>query len=250
VREHHEPGGMIALCRDHHPEADAGAFSNDDLRELKRTGREKARLLGARFNWMREQLLVRVGSAFYYETPIAIRIGERPIVWFNRSEANRVLVNLSMPSASGDPRLEMRDNFWLTEGTNLRVLNCPPSGKVVQARYANDDLLRIEFRNIDSLEEPSTSRVALRAGCCFEPLGCLPAANSRPVEQAVGCLGRDYWIRTRWRSPLVAHSGGRQGRPVTPSVQGPQIPNTQASCGGLQRRVVPRDFLNRELAVE
>ena len=33
---------MIALCRDHHPEADAGAFSNDGLRELKRTGREKA----------------------------------------------------------------------------------------------------------------------------------------------------------------------------------------------------------------
>jgi hypothetical protein len=153
VREHHEPGGMIALCRDHHPEANAGAFSNDDLHELKRTGREKARLLGARFNWMREQLLVRVGSVFYYETPIAIRIGERPIVWFNRNEANRVPVNLSMPSASGDPRLEMRDNFWLTEGTNLRALNCPPSGKVVQTRYANDDLLRIEFRNIGSLEE-------------------------------------------------------------------------------------------------
>jgi hypothetical protein len=64
-----------------------------------------------------------------------------------------VLVNLSMPSASGDPRLEMRDNFWLTEGTNLMGLNCPPSGKVVQARYDNNDLLRIEFRNIDSLEE-------------------------------------------------------------------------------------------------
>jgi hypothetical protein len=144
---------MIAVCRDHHPEADAGAFSDDDLRELKRTGRERARLLGARFNWMHEQLLVRVGSVFYYETPIAIRIGERPIVWFNRNEANRVLVNLSMPSASGDPRLEMRDNFWLTEGTNLRALNCPPSGRVVQARYDNNDLLRIEFRNIDSLEE-------------------------------------------------------------------------------------------------
>jgi hypothetical protein len=144
---------MIALCRHHHPEADTGAFSNDDLRELKRTGREKARLLGARFNWMREQLLVRVGSVFHYETPIAIRIGERPIVWFNRNEANKVLVNLSTPSASGDPRLEMRDNFWLTEGTNLRALKCPPSGKVVQARYANDDLLRTEFRNIASLEE-------------------------------------------------------------------------------------------------
>lgn len=153
VREHHEPEGMIALCRDHHPEADAGAFRDDDLRKLKRTGREKSRLLGARFNWTREQLLVRVGSVFYYETPIAIRIGDGPIVWFNRNEANRLLVNLSMPSATGDPRLEMRDNFWLTEGANLRALNCPPSGKVVQARYDNKDLLRIEFRNVNSLDE-------------------------------------------------------------------------------------------------
>src|ERR1035438_1499768 len=55
---------------------------------------------------------------------------------------------------------------------------------------------------------PSTSRVALRAGCCFEPLGCLPAANSRPVEQGVGCLGRAYSIRRRWRSRSVAQSGG------------------------------------------
>lgn len=62
-------------------------------------------------------------------------------------------MNLSMPSASGEPRLEMRDNFWLTEGTNLRALNCPPSGRVVQARYNNDDLLRVEFRNVASLEE-------------------------------------------------------------------------------------------------
>jgi hypothetical protein len=189
VREHHEPEGMIALCRDHHPEADAQAFTEDELRELKRTGRDKDRLLGARLNWMREQLLIRVGGVFYYETPIAVRIGDTPIVWFRRNENNRVLVNLSMPSASGEPRLEMRDNFWLTEGANLRVLNCPPSGRVIQARYSNDDMLRIEFRNIASLEEldrryqtraPKPKR---RAGHRSPPIARGPTSHASPVAK-------------------------------------------------------------------
>ena len=95
---------MIALCRDHHPEADGGAFTIDDLRRFKQEGRQQTALIGARFNWMREQLLVRLGGMFYYETPVALQIGTDPVVWFNRDLSNRILLNLTMLTTSGQPR--------------------------------------------------------------------------------------------------------------------------------------------------
>ena len=58
-----------------------------------------------------------------------------------------------MPTMSGESRLQMRDNFWITEGENVRVINCPPSGRVLSATYQNGDLIRVEFRQIDSIQE-------------------------------------------------------------------------------------------------
>lgn len=153
IKEHHDPAGMVALCRDHHPEADGGAFTIDDLRRFKQEGRQQTALIGARFNWMREQLLVRLGGMFYYETPVALQIGTNPVVWFNRDPSNRILLNLTMPTTSGQPRLVMRDNFWLTEGANIKTIKCPPSGKLVTVTYQNDDRLRVEFREVESTEE-------------------------------------------------------------------------------------------------
>lgn len=151
-RHHHDPAGMVALCRDHHPEADAGVFTPDQLREFKRVGRDRNRPLGAQFNWMRERLLAVVGGNFYYEMPIAVRVGNIPVVWFNRDDAGRLLVNLQMLTTSHEPRMVMLDNFWITEGTAEREVRCPPHGRLVSAEYPNGDRLKIEFRELTNLQ--------------------------------------------------------------------------------------------------
>jgi hypothetical protein len=117
TEQHHNPEGMIALCRDHHPEADSGAFTKTQLPEFKERGRDRAQALGGRFNWMRENLLAIVGGTFYYEVPVAVRIQGTKIAWFNREESGRLLVNLLMPTTSGEPRVVMLDNFWMTDGS-------------------------------------------------------------------------------------------------------------------------------------
>jgi hypothetical protein len=151
-RHHHDPAGMIALCRDHHPEADAGTFTAEQLRELKHSGRDLNRPLGARFNWMRQELVAVIGGNFFVETPIAVRIYQYPIIWFNRDANNQLLINLKMPSASPGPRIAIEDNFWLTEGADEREIVCPPSGRLVEAKYSNGDYLKIEFREIESVD--------------------------------------------------------------------------------------------------
>src|ERR1022692_4539989 len=42
VKHHHDPARMIALCRDHHPEADAGAFKVEQLHAYKATAKQRA----------------------------------------------------------------------------------------------------------------------------------------------------------------------------------------------------------------
>lgn len=150
--QHHDPAGMVALCRDHHPEADGGAFTIEQLREFKRAGRNRERPVGARINWMRQQLVAVIGGNFYVECPIALRVQEMPVVWFGRDEQRNVLVNLRQLTTSGEPRMVMIENFWITEGTVEHDIECPPSGRLVKASYPNGDRLRIEFRTHDSWE--------------------------------------------------------------------------------------------------
>jgi hypothetical protein len=152
MRQHHEPDGMVALCRDHHPEADSGAFTIEQLRDMKREGRDRNNAIGARFNWMRDKLLAVVGGNFYYETPIVLRVQQLPVVWFNRDPSGRLLVNLQMLSTSGQPRMAMIDNFWCT-GTDESEIVCPPSGRLVSAKYPNGDQLKVEFRELASTEK-------------------------------------------------------------------------------------------------
>jgi hypothetical protein len=189
VKEHHDPAGMVALCRDHHPEADRGAFTTEQLRTFKKIGRDRSKSLGARFNWMREELLAVVGGNFYYETPIPIRVEDTPVVWFNRDDSGRVLVNLHMLTTSNEPRLVMQDNFWITEGSTEREITCPPSGNMVSTKYPNGDQLKVEFREHDSLEDfdrrysqprlPADAKKRLAtAGAHYDP----PTSHAETIE--------------------------------------------------------------------
>ena len=108
---------MVALCRDHHPEADAGAFTIEQLRDFKRVKYEGARPVGARISWMRQELVAVVGNFFYVDTPVAVRIRSDPVVWFERDEVGCLLVNLQQLSIDG-PRMVMRENFWITDGAS------------------------------------------------------------------------------------------------------------------------------------
>jgi hypothetical protein len=180
TKHHQDPNGMVALCRDHHPEADKGAFTTDQLREFKRVGRDRSKALGARFNWMRDELLAIVGGNFFYQTPVAVQLNNTPIVWFNRDNAGRLLVNLRMPTTSNEPRIVMLDNFWMTEGASEGEIICPPSGSLVSAKYPNGDQLNVEFKELATLDDLDQRL----------PRGEMPAAVRKRLE-AAGIAGLD-----------------------------------------------------------
>jgi len=146
---HHDPNGMIALCSRHHPHADAGAWTKDQLREMKR---HRSSDVGEKLQWMRTDVLTVVGGNFFYETPVAVQYRQQPVVWYRRDDQRRLLLNIRMLSLSSEPRLTVDDNDWVVRGTPLN-LECPPSGKKISARYLNGDYISIEFTEIESSKD-------------------------------------------------------------------------------------------------
>jgi SEC-C motif-containing protein len=151
VEHHHRSAGMIALCAEHHDKADANAFTKEQLRDLKAQARAGADVEG-RFDWLRRELAIRVGSNFYFHTPIVLTFRKAPLIWFTNDERGHQLLNIRLLSRSGEPRWVMQDSYWMLAGSPADVV-CPPSGRLVDVRYSNGDRVRVEFREIGSAED-------------------------------------------------------------------------------------------------
>jgi len=150
--QHHDVAGMVALCREHHDKADAGAFTREQLRQLKT---KRADRVAGRFDWMRQDLLLVVGGNFYYRTPVPVQFRGDPVVSTTRDEEGQLLVSLGMLTTSSESRLRMTENFWISEG-RPSDLECPPSGRRIAVTYGNGDLLSIEFSGVSEPAELGT----------------------------------------------------------------------------------------------
>ena len=62
VREHNQPKGMIALCREHHDKA--AAWSVEELREISKASPQQKTIEG-RFEWMKRRVLTIAGGGFF-----------------------------------------------------------------------------------------------------------------------------------------------------------------------------------------
>jgi hypothetical protein len=116
IENHHNHEGMIALCREHHIQADNGAFTKEQLRQFKQNGKENWTQVRGKFNWMRNRLLAVVGRNFYYETPVIFEFKGQPIIWFERDENDYLLLNLYMLSTTEEPRAYIKNNEWFNVG--------------------------------------------------------------------------------------------------------------------------------------
>lgn len=147
-RHHHEVSGMIALCREHHIQADGGAFTREQLHRYKRTGKEKSKRLAGQFAWRREEFLAVAGGNYYYKQTVLIRLGNEPLIWFTRSADGEQLLNMRLPSISHRPRLQIEGNFWKVLGKPVEF-SCPPGGKKIYAKYDNGDEIGVRFLSVN-----------------------------------------------------------------------------------------------------
>jgi hypothetical protein len=143
-RQHHDPEGMIALCLQHHQEADVGTYTGSQLRRLKQAQRTVDRVEG-RFNWKREKTLFICGGNYFLNCEVALRIGRVDVVWFTKSDEYFDLCNIDLSSADGQLTFSMRDNDWQVV-PSVDDVEAPPSARKLSVRSKRHDVsLNIEF---------------------------------------------------------------------------------------------------------
>jgi hypothetical protein len=144
VKHHHDPKRMVALCGEHHPKADAGAFMPEQLRDYKRRAAAAAPEVKGRFDWLRREIAIFSGGILYIENDLDVVVNGRPVLWFNRDDEGYALLNVRMPQAGPSKRVTIEDNSWLFVGNPVDVKS-PPGGKTLEVRYRNGDYMRVRF---------------------------------------------------------------------------------------------------------
>ena len=147
-KEHHDPIGMVALCRQHHIEADNGAFTLEQLRAFKEIPASEHSRASGKLNWMRHKLLGFIGGTFYEDVQTILKIGEEKIIWFERDSEGFILLNLTLPTTNG-PLAIMRDNEWQNHFIEEDIV-CPPSSKKILIRYPENQHIEVMFFEVDS----------------------------------------------------------------------------------------------------
>lgn len=142
VENHHNPEGMIALCQEHHSKADAGAFTKEQLINLKRPSKD--RITKGEFNWFRNKLALKLGSNWYYNVNTIITINNTKFLWFSRDSDNNLLINLVLPTTNGKLVYVIKDNWWYKFGNPKNII-CPPSGKKIEIKYSNGNYVKLNF---------------------------------------------------------------------------------------------------------
>jgi len=137
--------GNGALCLQHHKEADAGAFTPEQLRTLKEDPflrRVDVALIGG-FIWKREQLILRAGGGFYVRCSVLLEMASRPIIWLSTDADGNQLLNLDLWDENGSLVFSMRDNDWIVWKESDDV-EAPPSARSLIVRM-NEARLSVEF---------------------------------------------------------------------------------------------------------
>jgi hypothetical protein len=151
VRPHNEPGGMIALCPHHHAMADGGAFTVEQLHEMK-ANKVSAEKVKGNLEWLRNELLVFSGGNIYHQTHKVLCIDGIDVVSFNRDEQGNLALCVNMLSLSSEKRMIIRDNSWEEIGSPKDVRS-PPQGKELEVSYHNGDRIYIRFSVVNSAPE-------------------------------------------------------------------------------------------------
>jgi hypothetical protein len=147
-QEHHDPAGMIALCLQHHKEADVGTFTNAQLKHWKETAARQEVKGG--FDWKRETTLFKCGGGYHCNNAKSILvINDTPIIWITRPNDGHDLFNIDLRSAKGERLFLLEDNQWLAV-PDLRDIEAAPAANSLSIRSISGDVsLDLKFRNFN-----------------------------------------------------------------------------------------------------
>jgi len=163
---HHNPEGMIALCLQHHKEADGGAFTKQQLQEFKRKPFLQNAMPTGKFNWRREFIVLEVGSNYFISPHRILGFVDEGkitnVIWTSYDSFGLQSISLDLRRANGDPVLRMDKNDWIVL-SDVDDVECPPSANSLNIEAAREKIkLNLRFSSLS--KEQLHRRVNDRSG--------------------------------------------------------------------------------------
>ncbi|GAB1308544.1 hypothetical protein KH5_12270 [Urechidicola sp. KH5] len=148
IENHHRPEGMIALCLEHHKQADYGAYTDSQLMELKKNPfLSSSDSVNGQISWKRENLVFLIGGNVFIGAQNIYLNKQEQLLWLTTDEKDNSLLNLDIKSEKGELIFSMRENDWLVM-SNFDNIESIPSGKRLSVENKKEDLkIDIEFNN-------------------------------------------------------------------------------------------------------
>ncbi len=148
----HDLKGIIALCLAHAGMADGGAFTDDQLREMKRNPFLRGDQVVGHNDWLRRNTVLRAGTNIFVNIAALVTVDGQKVVWFNRSPEGYLQLSMNVLDASRQPLFVMENNDWIVSGP-LSDLEAKPHGRDLVVKSQVDDFwMKLGF---DNLEEAS-----------------------------------------------------------------------------------------------
>jgi len=143
-KEHHNPEGIIALCRTHADLADGGAWTKTQMKEFKRQPFIRKNQIADTFRFLRHDIICRIGCLAYGFKNF-LTISSETVLGFERTRQGYLGINMILRNREGNIILEMKENDWIVYRTDIFDLECPPRGKSLRVR-AKDNVTDFTIR--------------------------------------------------------------------------------------------------------
>ncbi|MEZ5943161.1 MAG: hypothetical protein R3C18_17340 [Planctomycetaceae bacterium] len=150
IEPHNRPEGMIALCREHHDEADSGHYSKNELRQLKLSQNNVDDVLGAFPSWKKPNLLIRLAGFYVMGTGFRLSLGGETVVLISRTESNMLSLSFTAKGEQGETLVRMVDNIFEACPDNIHDLQCAAKKSRVRLWLKQRDIgLELTFQRME-----------------------------------------------------------------------------------------------------
>jgi len=147
---HNNPEGIIALCADHHDQADTGAFTKEQLITLKKSNHESVE---SKFHWRRKHTVFVCGGNFAYNCGGMLQVSGIDIVYFEKDEQGFDTLSLNIYDVCLNPIFVMRKNDWIAR-TDADDIEAPPRTPRLIFKSAKHRVdIQIGFKDREKLTE-------------------------------------------------------------------------------------------------
>jgi len=171
MEKHERPEGIIALCHNCHDKADAGRYTKEQLRHLKKNPYINGDEISARYDYLRKNTVCRVGDFIGYIVNNILTIHGERVIWFERDENGFDQLNLLIRDYLGNIILKMENNDWIIYTKDIFDMECPAQGKSLKI-ISKDKYTNFELR-FDDLTEEEFKALLLSIGHDEDQLDCL-----------------------------------------------------------------------------